>query len=103
MRQFDDASVPMEPTFLRQGDSWDWQRQFADYPSNLYQLKYVFNSPNNRFCPGWNAYAKRAQAGGVDVGSQNRIMRKERMSRFTSIAWADSSFNPWMQPSVRRL
>ncbi len=49
MRQFDDASVPYEPTYLRQGDSWNWQRQFADYPSNLYQLKYVFNSPSNRF------------------------------------------------------
>lgn len=34
---------------LRQGDSWNWQRQFPDYPSNLYQLKYVFNSAGNRF------------------------------------------------------
>jgi hypothetical protein len=49
LRQFDDTSVPMEPTQLRQGDSWQWQRQFPDYPSNLYQLKYVFNSPKNRF------------------------------------------------------
>lgn len=49
MRQFDDASVPFEPTQLRQGDSWNWERIFPDYPSNLYQLKYIFNSPTNRF------------------------------------------------------
>lgn len=49
MQQFYDSSVPQEPTFLRQGDSWNWQRQFSDYPSNLYQLKYIFNSPSNRF------------------------------------------------------
>jgi hypothetical protein len=47
--QFGDHNIPLEPTQLRQGDSWNWQRQFAEYPSNLYQLKYVFNSPSNRF------------------------------------------------------
>src|SRR5436305_14899458 len=49
MRQFDDAGVPQEPTQLRQGDSWNWERIFPEYPSNLYSLKYVLNSPRNRF------------------------------------------------------
>ena len=47
--QFNDPSVPLEPTRLRQGDSWNWQRQFPAYPSTLYQLKYILNSANNRF------------------------------------------------------
>jgi hypothetical protein len=47
--QFNDPDVPNEPTQLRQGDTWNWARAFPDYPSNLYQLKYVFNSSANRF------------------------------------------------------
>lgn len=47
--QFNAPDVPLEPTQLRQGDSWNWARVFPDYPSNLYQLKYVFNSSANRF------------------------------------------------------
>lgn len=47
--QFDDSDVPLEPTRLRQGDSWNWLRQFADYPSSLYTLSYILNSAANRF------------------------------------------------------
>jgi hypothetical protein len=47
--QFDAPDVPIEPTQLRQGDTWNWERAFPDYPSNLYQLKYVFNSSASRF------------------------------------------------------
>jgi hypothetical protein len=47
--QFNDPDVPIEPTALRAGDTWNWARAFPDYPSNLYQLKYVFNSSANRF------------------------------------------------------
>jgi len=50
--QFNDPDVPIEPTSLRQGDTWNWARAFPDYPSNLYQLKYVFNSAANRFVLG---------------------------------------------------
>jgi hypothetical protein len=49
LRQFSDAAVPHEPTRLRQGDSWTWERIFPDFPSALYRLKYVLNSPHNRF------------------------------------------------------
>ena len=47
--QFDNSAVPLEPTALYQGDSWNWERSFPDYPSELYQLTYIFNSPYNRF------------------------------------------------------
>jgi hypothetical protein len=47
--QFDDSDIPLEPTRLRQGDSWNWVRAFPDYPSNLYSLSYILNSPANRF------------------------------------------------------
>lgn len=47
--QFSASDVPLEPTQLRAGDSWNWERMFPDYPSGLYQLKYVFNSARNRF------------------------------------------------------
>jgi hypothetical protein len=47
--QFADSDVPLEPTRLRQGDSWNWLRQFSDYPSNLYTLSYILNSAANRF------------------------------------------------------
>lgn len=50
--QFDNSAVPLEPTALYQGDSWNWTRVFPDYPSTLYQLTYVFNSANNRFSFG---------------------------------------------------
>jgi hypothetical protein len=49
IQQFTDSDVPLEPTALRQGDSWNWQRTFGEYPSSLYTLAYVFNSPGNRF------------------------------------------------------
>jgi hypothetical protein len=47
--QFYDSDVPLEPTNLRAGDSWNWMRAFPDYPSGLYQLKYILNSASNRF------------------------------------------------------
>ncbi len=47
--QFADSDVPLEPTRLRQGDSWNWLRQFAAYPSSLYTLSYILNSADNRF------------------------------------------------------
>ncbi|MGA7887619.1 MAG: hypothetical protein WCA44_17935 [Acidobacteriaceae bacterium] len=47
--QFEASDLPQLPTELRAGDSWNWQQTFEDYPSNLYALKYVFNSPSNRF------------------------------------------------------
>jgi hypothetical protein len=49
INQFHDSDVPLEPTDLRAGDSWNWERVFPDYPSGLYQLKYIFNSASNRF------------------------------------------------------
>ncbi len=50
--QFDNSAVPLEPTALYQGDSWNWIRSFPDYPSGLYQLTYILNSPSNRFAFG---------------------------------------------------
>lgn len=47
--QFEDSDVPMEPTRLRAGDSWNWTRNFPNYPSATYTLSYILNSPNNRF------------------------------------------------------
>jgi len=47
--QFETSDLPQLPTQLRSGDSWNWMETFPDYPSSLYQLKYIFNSPNNRF------------------------------------------------------
>lgn len=47
--QFSDSPVPLEPTELRAGDSWNWTRQWADYPSASYSLNYILNSPLNRF------------------------------------------------------
>lgn len=49
INQFYGSDVPLEPTDLRAGDSWNWMRVFPDYPSGLYQLKYILNSANNRF------------------------------------------------------
>jgi hypothetical protein len=49
INQFYDSDIPLEPTDLRAGDSWNWMRVFPDYPSGLYQLKYILNSANNRF------------------------------------------------------
>ena len=49
INQFYDSDVPLEPTDLRSGDSWNWIRVFPDYPSNLYTLNYIFNSAANRF------------------------------------------------------
>jgi hypothetical protein len=49
MSQFSDSDIPLEPTRLRAGDSWNWERSFPDYPASLYLLKYVFNSAANRF------------------------------------------------------
>lgn len=48
-QQFDASDVPLEPTRLRQGDSWNWERVFPDYPSGLYTLSYILNSAANRF------------------------------------------------------
>lgn len=47
--QFGDSDLPFAPTVLRQGDSWNWQTAFPDFPSALYQLQLIFNSANNRF------------------------------------------------------
>jgi hypothetical protein len=47
--EFGDSDIPMEPTQLRQGDSWTWARQFPNYPSNSWVLQYVLNSASNRF------------------------------------------------------
>jgi hypothetical protein len=47
--QFFDSAVPLEPTALRQGDSWNWERAFPDYPSALYSLTYVLDSASARF------------------------------------------------------
>jgi len=47
--QFNDSPIPLEPTELRAGDSWNWTRQWADYPSSAYTLGYILNSPSNRF------------------------------------------------------
>lgn len=47
--EFSDSPVPLEPTELRAGDSWNWTRQWADYPSGQYSLSYILNSPSNRF------------------------------------------------------
>jgi hypothetical protein len=47
--QFYDSDFPLEPTRLRQGDSWNWIRAFPDYPSALYTLTYILNSASNRF------------------------------------------------------
>jgi hypothetical protein len=47
--QLHDPAVPFVPTQLRAGDSWNWMQAFGEYPANLYNLKYVFNSANNRF------------------------------------------------------
>lgn len=49
LQQFDASDVPLEPTRLRQGDSWNWERVFPDYPSGLYTLSYILNSAANRF------------------------------------------------------
>jgi hypothetical protein len=49
INQFYDSDIPLEPTDLRAGDSWNWMRVFPDFPSGLYQLKYILNSANNRF------------------------------------------------------
>lgn len=49
INQFFTSDIPLEPTDLRAGDSWNWERVFPDYPSGLYQLKYILNSANNRF------------------------------------------------------
>lgn len=48
-RQFDSPDVPSDPTTLRAGDSWNWERIFPDYPSALYQLKLILNNPTERF------------------------------------------------------
>lgn len=34
-----------EPTELRAGDSWKWQRAFGGFPSSIWALAYVFNLP----------------------------------------------------------
>lgn len=47
--QFNAPDVPLEPTILRQGDSWNWTRTFPNYPSALYSLTYVFDSASARF------------------------------------------------------
>ena len=47
--EFSDSPVPLEPTELRAGDSWNWTRQWSDYPSGEYSLSYILNSPLNRF------------------------------------------------------
>jgi hypothetical protein len=47
--QFFDSDVPLLPTRLRQGDSWQWVCSFTDYPSADYTLKFLLNSPTNRF------------------------------------------------------
>ena len=47
--QFYDSDIPLEPTDLRAGDTWNWIRVFPNYPSGLYQLKYILNSAANRF------------------------------------------------------
>jgi hypothetical protein len=47
--QFQDSDIPLEPTRLRAGDSWNWTRSFPNYPSTTYTLSYILNSPNNRF------------------------------------------------------
>jgi hypothetical protein len=49
IRQFDSSDLPLEPTALRQGDSWNWERVFPDYPGSLYTLAYILNSASNRF------------------------------------------------------
>lgn len=49
MPQFGDHDTPLEPTQLRQGDSWNWMRYFPDYSSGMYTLSYILNSANNRF------------------------------------------------------
>jgi hypothetical protein len=54
INQFYDSDVPLEPTDLRAGDSWNWERVFPDFPSGLYTLSYIFNSPNNRFVLAFN-------------------------------------------------
>ncbi len=41
--------LPTEPTELRAGDTWNWTRAWGPYPSALYTLQYIFNSPFNRF------------------------------------------------------
>jgi len=47
--QFNTSDVPLEPTDLRQGDSWNWERTFGDYTSKLYKLTYILNSAKNLF------------------------------------------------------
>ena len=47
--QFSDSDIPLEPTRLRAGDSWNWLRQFPNYPSALYTLSNILNSAGNRF------------------------------------------------------
>ena len=47
--QYWPPTFPTEPTDLRAGDSWNWQRQWEMYPSSLFALTYIFNSPSNRF------------------------------------------------------
>jgi hypothetical protein len=49
IQQFNAPDVPILPTRLRQGDSWNWESVFPSYPSNLYQLKLILNSVNYRF------------------------------------------------------
>jgi hypothetical protein len=47
--EFHDSAVPLEPTHLRAGDSWNWTRAFPNYPSAAYTLTYILNSPTHRF------------------------------------------------------
>lgn len=49
LAQFYDSDIPLEPTQLRAGDSWNWIRQFLNYPSAIYTLSYILNSPTGRF------------------------------------------------------
>lgn len=49
LAQFYDSAIPLEPTQLRAGDSWNWIRQFLNYPSAICSLSYILNSPTGRF------------------------------------------------------
>ena len=49
IQEFNDSQIPLEPTQLRSGDSWNWTRQFPPYPSSQYTLSYILNSPTNIF------------------------------------------------------
>ncbi len=62
------SEVPLEPTVLRAGDSWNWHRYFPEYASgDGWKLQYILNAPTLRFAFPAGTIAQDIDAIGFDV------------------------------------